>query len=863
MSAAQRARQWLRRRRWFMRVWRARLTVLRVGRTFVRRASTTGGAALGFARRFVPGASGMTWRVHRSVMRRLDRDFDAIVEHSTLSRSRPLRNRAGRRVRATILIRSMPPVSGAVEQAARLRATDRWNPSTMRRIGAARFATMSRSDLDAIDPARLISVLISGRPVALCADAAGSGVGDIVAAEANMMTESELALSALRQLRSLLGLTASSNESIGSRVPKISVVLSTNRPQLLESALRQVQAQQGVDVELLVGIHATEAGAADGFDLDLVGGAVSSGTVTMFPADVVFGDVLEQLSRAASAPYLSKWDDDDLYGPSHLLDLWAMAVLSRSALVGKAAEFVLLEQSRLLIRRRGSNPYRPSRFLAGGAILMSREALAGVGGWGRLSRGVDQDIIGRFGSNGLRTFRIHGYEFVLVRHGHGHTWSADDQYFLGAADGVWAMAAIDERTGVAPVTTVPVSVEPVCEPVISVCVPNRDNPASVRLFEHQTVRFRGAPQLVVCDDRSIPPLRSEGQSATTVIVPAPPGQGFGAGRARQRAAESGAGDVIMFADADIYIADDAFSTITDRLRAGFCGAMSCDLEFSSVDTVTALASLDELGVGAMHDLLEANRIEGQHWREAHWARSADLRHPRSSSYRATVGAFLVVDRPTFDRTGGFRDVVVRGVEDIEFGYRLLASGCDQEVHRGGGIWHLGERTFAGSLTADEDELRERHLSALVPIWSRTLSERAGTLTKWTDDVVPFVGLPVDHPGDMVSELAARLGRGAVAAGPEWPTLLSAPFALVTTMKPSPRPAEAFAAAFAAFRHTPHGEVIVFDDGREVLRLVALWAVNRVRTGLGLPLDGPISGELVTEQVADDLRRRIGSAVVEC
>ena len=34
---------------------------------------------------------------------------------------------------------------------------------------------------------------------------------------------------------------------------------------------------------------------------------------------------------------------------------------------------------------------------------------------------------------GFRAYRTHGMGYVLVRHGEGHTWQADDEYFLAQA----------------------------------------------------------------------------------------------------------------------------------------------------------------------------------------------------------------------------------------------------------------------------------------------------------------------------------------------------------------------------------------------------------------------------------------------
>ncbi len=90
--------------------------------------------------------------------------------------------------------------------------------------------------------------------------------------------------------------------------------------------------------------------------------------------------MLHLLAERADGRYVSKWDDDDIYGPDHLLDLVLAHDYSNADLVGKGAEFVHLEASDVTIRRFAIGAERPAVTLAGGTLLLERDRLRDLGG---------------------------------------------------------------------------------------------------------------------------------------------------------------------------------------------------------------------------------------------------------------------------------------------------------------------------------------------------------------------------------------------------------------------------------------------------------------------------------------------------
>jgi hypothetical protein len=795
-------------------------------------------------------------KARREIRRRSSAQFDELTDWIPGSRRGPASVRRART--ASRLFRPLPVPVNIAFQSAMVEGPIDWKADA-KRIANARFIVVS-DDVKLDTLVSLIPALLAGRPIATRREAVARvefGTCSFLAIdllEACKSNENDLARAAMAQLRDLFGVRSVA----GAARPNVSVVLATNRPENVSHAVRQIKAQKLIDVELLVGMHGFAEHEAG--DVVFEEGAVRSVQLIELPSEMVFGDVLRHLSERATTSIISKWDDDDLYGPHHLVDLWLLLNLSRAPLVGKAAEFVLLDQNDLLIRRRGGPINATSRFLAGGALMMSAHALDEIGGWGSVPRSVDQELISRFERNGFRTFRIHGYEFVLVRHGRGHTWEADDEYFVAAADGAWSASAVDQvglndGSGLAGSCSTQLVERPrdADSQAVTVCVPNRDGADSIRLWEQRCRPWPVSMNLVVCDDRSDPPLQFEGEFETGAIVRAPDGFGFGAGRARRAAASHARGDVLFFVDADMDVNEQVFDEISSWFLEGFVGAVHAHLDFSSIDPSEAVRIVEQSGLAGLRRQFTSTSIPGQEWRERYWAGSGDLTEPQSTSFRATVGAFIAVDSATYARTGGFRDVDVPGVEDIEFGYRLLASGCEQRVFRGGGITHLGARTFSSALKGAEGVARDCRLSSMVPIWSPSLEERQAAISGWEGDVAPVV--LVDGADAICQEVNMKLGRGTAFVGPWDGNLVTAPFCIAHDLEPE-LAHSSIAAAYDAFRTRPCGEVVVMSDGDIVARFFALWAVNlaRNRTGIG---SAPYNGSPLDAPVTEMIRRRSG------
>ncbi|MEO3855222.1 hypothetical protein [Acrocarpospora sp. B8E8] len=212
------------------------------------------------------------------------------------------------------------------------------------------------------------------------------------------------------------------------RLPSVSVLLATRRPDLVGFALAQIGDQRGVDVEIVVAGH--------GFDPAPLAGARV--TTLECAGNVPLGAMLNLAAERASGEVLTKWDDDDWYSPDHLLDLSLAARYSGAELTGAPAELIYLEGPDVTVRHRWRTESRQD-FVAGGTLFLPRTVFDAVGGFRPIPKTVDGELLRAVRQAGGQIYQAHGLGYVLRRgRPELHTWQENDDYFLDRAVSRWA-----------------------------------------------------------------------------------------------------------------------------------------------------------------------------------------------------------------------------------------------------------------------------------------------------------------------------------------------------------------------------------------------------------------------------------------
>jgi hypothetical protein len=209
--------------------------------------------------------------------------------------------------------------------------------------------------------------------------------------------------------------------------PSVTALLVTRRPGLAVSVLQAIEHQTYPELEIVVAVHGVpqdpaleQAIAASERPIELV----------MVPAEATFGEALAIATARSRGGLLIKFDDDDIYGPEHVWDLVVARAISGANVVGKAAQFVWLEQQGTTIRRARPTTDVYGKVVAGGTILVARGELEDLGGWRPVRSGVDRALLDRALQAGGTIYQAWPFGYIYCRHGDAHTWDVSDDYFL-------------------------------------------------------------------------------------------------------------------------------------------------------------------------------------------------------------------------------------------------------------------------------------------------------------------------------------------------------------------------------------------------------------------------------------------------
>ncbi|MDA3012878.1 MAG: glycosyltransferase family 2 protein [Actinomycetota bacterium] len=221
----------------------------------------------------------------------------------------------------------------------------------------------------------------------------------------------------------------------------VSITIASHRPRFIDFWLPQITQQVHRPVQVVVALHDTGFTEAE---RDRIRGVLGESGIDVVIVDVPssksLGATLDLARRRADGNVILKWDDDDLYGSNHVVDLLRARRYSGAPLVGKACDFVYVGSRDVTVRRHQADRETFSPTLSGNTLMIDREALDAVGGWSDVSLGEDASLIARVRRAGGNTYRTAGFGMIAVRHADPsrHTWNLDIESLVDGAIRTWS-----------------------------------------------------------------------------------------------------------------------------------------------------------------------------------------------------------------------------------------------------------------------------------------------------------------------------------------------------------------------------------------------------------------------------------------
>lgn len=219
--------------------------------------------------------------------------------------------------------------------------------------------------------------------------------------------------------------------------PSVSVVISTIRPAQIEHIIQTVAKQRGVQVQLILVAHK--------FHLDerAVERKVRAAGIEDFKLiqageDLSLGDCLNLAVAMSDADFITKMDDDDLYGEHYLFDQVSALRFSGAAIVGKQAHYMYLAQTDATLLRFAEREHRFTNLVMGPTMLGHAEIFKTTPFQSR-SRGEDTQFLRDVVDNGGTIYSADRFNFLQMRAGDGnsHTWNLSDAELTATGSIQW------------------------------------------------------------------------------------------------------------------------------------------------------------------------------------------------------------------------------------------------------------------------------------------------------------------------------------------------------------------------------------------------------------------------------------------
>jgi hypothetical protein len=204
------------------------------------------------------------------------------------------------------------------------------------------------------------------------------------------------------------------------REPRVAAILVTMRPQLVATCIDRYRREQYPEKELVIVLH----GDSNAAEIRALAGQDTSIRVMTMGREHSLGACLNYAIDSSDAPYWSKFDDDDYYGPSYLQDVMSARRWVDFDIAGKPPMFSYLQRDDALYwdpawAEQGCvlhSAEEPHRVLVAGATLTGRrEVLDDVAFSGHRRGGADSDFLRRSLLAGHDVLGLDGFGFVRFR----------------------------------------------------------------------------------------------------------------------------------------------------------------------------------------------------------------------------------------------------------------------------------------------------------------------------------------------------------------------------------------------------------------------------------------------------------------
>lgn len=229
------------------------------------------------------------------------------------------------------------------------------------------------------------------------------------------------------QVEQLVGLISPERRPMSMTcTPKVSAIVSTIRPHQLQHIFDSVGRQKDVDVELVLVTHKFSADAEKLNEMASAAGVATYHLLEM-GEESTLGDCLNAAVAMATGDFITKMDDDDLYGDYYLFDQVAALRYSGASIVGKQAHYMYLADSDATLLRFAEREHRFTNLVMGPTMLGHAHVFRETP-FDTRNRGEDTKFLKDVIERGGTIYSSDRFNFTQMRGSDGlaHTWDLSD-----------------------------------------------------------------------------------------------------------------------------------------------------------------------------------------------------------------------------------------------------------------------------------------------------------------------------------------------------------------------------------------------------------------------------------------------------
>lgn len=215
---------------------------------------------------------------------------------------------------------------------------------------------------------------------------------------------------------------------IREKTPGVSIITCTQRPDNIERVFDNYSGQGYLKKEIIIILNNNK------MKIDLwKKKAEQYNNIRVFQLDeqATLGACLNFAIEQSNFEIISKFDDDDYYGPEYLTDTVNAFKYTNAALVGKYTVYAYLEDKKLLVLRYPDKENRYMNYVSGSTLTFKKEIFKHVKFENR-SVSEDTNFLNTVIKYGYRIYATDKFNHVICRRSslNDHSWKISEDEFL-------------------------------------------------------------------------------------------------------------------------------------------------------------------------------------------------------------------------------------------------------------------------------------------------------------------------------------------------------------------------------------------------------------------------------------------------